>query len=183
MARRIEYDGEPVISVEQVADQCRVETGDVQTALVEQVIVPGVTAQCESKTGAAIRGAVYEDEWPESYGSGHSLDVGQASEVLSIQRIEPDGSLADLVVAHRLERGQRESWLHFPQGRPTGRLVIRYRAGADLDAYPGVRLWLLMQAATAHEYRETMVIGTILTELPSHFTDSLLAEITVPPRF
>lgn len=183
MARRIEYDGEPVISVDQVAEQCRVEAGDVQTDLVSLVIVPGVTAQCESKTGAAIRAAVYEDEWPESYGSGHPLDVGQANEILSIKRIEQDGALTELTVVHRLERGQRESWLHFPQGRPAGRLVIRYRAGTDLEVYPGVRLWLLMQAATAHEYRETMVIGTILTELPSHFTDSLLAEITVPPRF
>ena len=84
---------------------------------------------------------------------------------------------------HRLQIGQRESFLHFPQGRPPGRLVIRYKAGADLAAYPGVKHWLLMMAATAHEFRETLVVGTILAELPSHFTDSLLSEIEVPPRF
>src|SRR5690606_26656848 len=139
----------------------------------------------EAKTGAAIRPAVYEEEWPESYGSGRPLDVGQADEVLAIHRVELDGSLTELqpLPALRLERGQRESFLHFVQGRPSGRLVIRYHAGTDLAAYPGVRQWLLMQAATAHEFRETLVVGTILAELPSHFTDSLLAEITVPPRF
>lgn len=186
MARRIRYDSAAhVLTVEDVAAQCRVEADDLQAALVEQVIIPGVTAQAEAKTGAAIRPAVYEEEWPESYGSGHALDVGQADEVVAILRVEADGSSTELqpLPSLRLERGQRESFLHFPQGRPAGRLVIRYHAGADLAAYPGVRQWLLMQAATVHEFRETLVVGTILAELPSHFTDSLLAEITVPPRF
>lgn len=185
MARRIEYDGTAVISVDDVAAQCRVEAGDLQADLVAQVIIPGVTAQAESKTGAAIRPAVYEEEWPESYGSGRPLDIGQVDAVLSIGRVEADGTINDLqpLPSHRLERGQRESFLHFPQGRPAGRLVIRYHAATDLAAYPGVKQWLLMQAATAHEFRETLVVGTILAELPSHFTDSLLAEIEVPPRF
>lgn len=186
MARRVEYDGAAqVISAEDVAAQCRLEPGDLQVALVEQVIIPGVIAQAEAKTGAAIRPAEYVEEWPESYSSGHALDVGQADAVLSISRAEPDGSLTPLdpLPAHRLEIGQRQSFLHFPQGRPAGHLVIHYHAGADLAAYPGVKLWLLMQAATAHEFRETLVVGTILAELPSHFTDSLLAEIEVPPRF
>ncbi|WP_313315282.1 hypothetical protein [Stutzerimonas nitrititolerans] len=186
MARRIQYDSAAqVLSVEDVAAQCHVEADDLQADLVELVIIPGVIAQAEAKTGAAIRPAVYEEEWPESYGSGHSLDVGQADEVLAVQRVEPDGTLTELqpLPRLRLERGQRESFLHFPLGRPSGRLLIRYHAGADLAAYPGVKQWLLMQAATAHEFRETLVVGTILAELPSHFTDSLLAEITVPPRF
>src|SRR5690606_34284168 len=166
MARRIQYDVAQVLSVEDVAAQCRVEADDLQTDLVEQVIIPGVIAQAEAKTGAAIRPAVYEEEWPESYGSGRPLDVGQADEVLAIHRVEPDGSLTELqpLPALRLERGQRESFLHFVQGRPSGRLVIRYHAGTDLVAYPGVRQWLLMQAATAHEFRETLVVGTILAE-------------------
>ena len=185
MARRIEYAGDQVITVGDVAAQCRVEAEDLQADLVDKVIIPGVTAQAEAKTGAAIRPAVYVEEWPESYGSGHPLDVGQATEVVSIGRVEGDGTVIDLqpMPAHRLQLGQRESFLHFLQGRPSGRLVIRYKAGADLAAYPGVRQWLLMMAATAHEFRETLVVGTILAELPSHFTDSLLAEIEVPPRF
>lgn len=185
MARRIEYTGAAAITVDEVAAQCRVEAGDLQADLVELVIIPGVTAQAEEKTGAAIRAAEYVEEWPESYGSGHALDVGQVTEVVSIGRVESDGSVTDLLPlpAHRLQQGQRESFLHFPQGRPSGRLVIRYKAGVDLAAYPGVKSWLLMAAATAHEFRETLVVGTILAELPSHFTDSLLAEIEVPPRF
>lgn len=185
MARRIAYTGAAAITVAEVAAQCRVEAEDLQVDLVELVIIPGVTAQAESKTGAAIRQAVYEEEWPEAYGSGRPLDVGQADQVLSIGRAESDGSITDLLPlpVHRLEIGQRESFLHFPQGRPPGRLVIRYRAGVDLAAYPGVRKWLLMHAATAHQFRETMVTGRALHELAASYLDALLADVAVPPRF
>ncbi|WP_457978072.1 hypothetical protein L0Y47_21430 [Ectopseudomonas composti] len=184
MARRIEYTGDPVITVAEVAAQCRVETDDLQKDLVELVIIPGITAQAEAKTGAAIRAAEYVEEWPESYGSGHALDVGQATGVVSIGRVESDGSVTDLqpLPAHRLQQGQRESFLHFPQGRPPGRLVIRYKAGADLAAYPAVKQWLMLHCGSVHEHRESVVIGTIVAKLPDGFLDYLLAEITVPPR-
>lgn len=183
MARRIAYTGEPVLTLQQVADQCRLEIDDLQQALIEQVIIPGVTAQGEARTGAAIRAAEYEEDWPEHYGSGHALDRGQASAVVSIASVAADGTVTPLTVAHYLQRLERESFLHFPDGRPSGVLRIRYTAGADLDAYPGVRSWLLIQAATAHEYRESLVSGGGLAELPPSFLDSLLTEITVPPRF
>jgi len=183
MARRIAYTGAPVLTLEQIAEQCRLDTADLQQMLIEQIIIPGITAQAEVRTGAAIREAEYEEDWPEHYGSGHALDIGQAGEVLSVGTVQADGTVTLLTAAHYLQRGGRESFLHFPDGRPPGVLRIRYKAGADLDAYPGVRSWLLMQAATAHEFRETLVTGTILAELPGSFLDSLLAEITVPPRF
>lgn len=185
MARRIEYTGDPVITVAEVAEQCRVDIAELQAELVEGVIIPAVTAQAESKTSAAIRAAVYVEEWPESYGSGHALDVGQATAVISIGRVEDDGNVTDLqpMPAHRLQQGQRESFLHFPQGRPSGRLVIRYKAGLDHAAYPHVRQWLLMQCGTAYENKESIVVGTIVAELPASFLDHLLADITVPPRF
>ncbi len=183
MARRIAYTGAPVLTLDQVADQCRLEPADLQQTLIEQIIIPGVTAQAEARTGAAIREAEYEEDWPETYRSGHALDIGQASAVLSIASVLPDGTVTPLEVVTYLQRLGRESFLHFPDGRPEGVLRIRYRAGADLEAYPGVRSWLLAQAASAHEFRESMIAGTILTELPASFMDSLLAEITVPPRF
>lgn len=183
MARRIRYTGAPVLTLEDVARQCRVEVDDLQPELIDGVIIPGVTAQGEARSGAAIREAEYEEDWPEHYPSGHALDIGQASEVLSVARVGRDGSEVLLDAPHYLQRGQRESVLHFPDGRPAGVLRIRYKAGCDLTAYPGVRSWLLIHAGTAHEYRETLVSGTILAELPSTYLDSLLADITVPPRF
>ncbi|MCQ4257471.1 hypothetical protein [Stutzerimonas stutzeri] len=183
MAKRIAYTGQPVLTLQEVARQCRVEVEDLQPELIEQIIIPGITAQCEARTGAAIREATYEEDWPEAYGSGHALDVGQVKEVQSVSRREADGSLTLLQVPRMLQHSCRESFLIFPTGRPSGRLVISYTAGADLTAYPGLKSWMLMHAATAFEFRETLLSGTILNELPSSFMDSLLAEITVPPRF
>ncbi len=183
MARRVAYYGALPITLAEVAQQCRLEVEDLQPELIEQVIIPGVTAQAEHRTGAAIRMAEYEEYWPESYESGRPLDVGQATSLISIWRRRPSGSFDGISTPTNLEQGPRESYLHFPAGRPPGHLRIRYWAGVNLKAYPGVRLWLLMSAATAYEYRETLVSGSILAELPSRFTDSLLADITVPPRF
>lgn len=183
MARRIEYFGEPVLTLEQVAFQCRVEPEDMEPALIEQIIIPGVTAQCESKTGAAVRGAVYEEEWPADRQSGHALDVGQATEIVSVLSQQASGSWVEQAGPFDLRQDQRESFLHFPAVRPGGRLRIRYKAGLDLDLNPGVRNWLLMAAATIYRHPEMFLVGQTLAELPSTFLDHLVAEITVPPRF
>ncbi|KQZ80653.1 hypothetical protein [Pseudomonas sp. Root562] len=183
MARRIEYFGEPVLTLAQVAFQCRVEPEDMEPELIEQIIIPGVTAQCESRTGAAIRGAVYEEDWPTSFASGHALDAGQANEIVSVMSQQLDGTWVAQAGPFDLQQGQRESSLFFPAGRPAGLLRIRYKAGLDLDLHPGVRNWLLMAAATIYRHPELFLVGQTLAELPSTFLDYLVAEITVPPRF
>lgn len=183
MARRIEYVGDPALTLAQVAFQCRVEPEDMEPEFIEQIIIPGVTAQCESKTGAAIRGAIYEEDWPASFASGHALDVGQASEIVSIVAQQPDGTWTDQPSPFELQQGSRESLLFFPSTRPPGRLRIRYKAGINLDSHPGVRNWLLMAAATVYRHPEMFLVGQTLSELPSEFLDHLVADVTVPPRF
>lgn len=183
MARRIEYIGDPVLTLAQVAYQCRMEPEDLQPELIEQIVIPGVTGQCESRTGAAIRGALYEEEWPAHFGSGLPLDTGQANEIVSIAAQQSDGTWLALSGPFELRQGQRESFLYFPCGRPAGVLRIQYKAGLNLDAYPSVRNWLLMAAATAIRNAELFVVGQSLAELPSSFLAHLVDEITVPPRF
>jgi hypothetical protein len=183
MARRIEYFGDPALTLAQVAFQCRVEPEDMEPAFIEQIIIPGVTAQCESKTGAAIRGGTYEEDWPAHFASGHALDVGQANEIVSIMSQQSDGTWTAQVAPFELQQGLRESFLFFPVNRPTGPLRIRYKAGLDLDLHPGVRNWLLMAAATIYRHPELFLVGQTLSELPSEFLDYLVADITVPPRF
>ena len=183
MARRIAYTGAPVLTLEQVAYQCRAEPEDLQPELIDLIIIPGVTAQGESKTGAAIREAIYEEDWPAAYPSGHSLDIGQVVAVESVVVLGEAGQVIPYVGQVELSRGGKESYLHFPAGRPAGRLRIRYRAGVDLEAYPGVLSWLLMAAETAFTHRGLLVVGQSLAEVPASFVDHLLADITVPPRF
>ncbi|HGM5579282.1 TPA: hypothetical protein ACKP22_000940 [Pseudomonas putida] len=183
MARRIAYTGAPVLTLEQVAYQCRAEPEDLQPELIEQIIIPGVTSQGESKTGAAIREAIYEEEWSAGYPSGHSLDVGQVVAVESVVVLGASGGVTPYTGPLELVHGGKESYLEFPAGRPDGRLRIRYRAGTDLAANPGVLNWLLMAAETAFTHRGVLLVGQTLAEVPSSFLDHLLADITVPPRF
>ncbi|PKI19404.1 hypothetical protein [Pseudomonas monteilii] len=183
MARRIAYTGPPVLTLEQVAFQCRAEPEDLQPELIHLVVIPGVTAQAESKTGAAIREAIYEEEWPAAYPSGHSLDIGQVVAVESVVVLGEGGEVTTYAGQVELSQGGKESYLLFPGGRPAGRLRIRYRAGVDLEAYPGVLSWLLMAAETAFTHRGLLVAGQSLAEVPSSFVDHLLADVTVPPRF
>ncbi|MDU9391545.1 hypothetical protein [Pseudomonas sp. zfem002] len=183
MARRIAYTGAPVLTLEQVAFQCNAEPEDLQTELIDHIIIPGVTAQGESKTGAAIREAIYEEDWPAGYPSGHSLDVGQVVTIESIHILGDAGSPVPFSGPVELILGGKESYLEFPAGRPAGRLRIRYRACVDLEAHPGVLSWLLMAAETAFTHRGQLVVGQSLAEIPSSFVDHLLADITIPPRF
>ena len=183
MARRIAYEGEPVLTLQEVAYQCKIEPEDMEPELIEQIIIPGVTSQCESKTGAAIRRALYEEHWPQGHGSGQPLDVGQVLEVESVIALAADGSDSQQPVVVELRCSAREGFLHFPGGRPAAALRIRYRAGVDLDVHPGARSWMLMAAATAYKQRETLVTGQTLVQLPSSWLDHLLADITVPARF
>ncbi|MFI8616490.1 hypothetical protein ACIGHN_13395 [Acidovorax sp. NPDC077693] len=183
MARRIAYTGAPVLTAQDIATWRRNDAVLLESDLLETIIIPGVIGQAESRTGAAIRQATYQEHWPASYASGHALDMGQASEIKTVEIVGPDGAATPTVAARYLERGQRLSFLHFPAGRPPGGLLITYEAGADLAAYPAVKNWLLMHIGTVYAQRESLVIGASVAELPPSFLDHMLAEITVPPRF
>lgn len=181
MARRIAYTGPPVLTPEDVADQVRVHVTDLQVAFVTEIIIPTVTSQCEATSGAAIREAVYEEDWPAGRVMG-ALDVGQAKEVLTVQRLDAPDDILPLDL-FRLDIGQRVSHLNLLPGAPRAPLRIRYKAGVDLVAYPSVKTWMLLYAGTLYQQRESLITGTIVAELPSKFTGSMLAEIELPPRF
>lgn len=183
MAQRIAYTGAPVLTPQDIATWRRNDAVLLESDLLEQIVIPGVVAQCESRTGAAIQEARYVEHWPVHRLSGDALDTGQAFEVESVEVIAPNGTATPITAPVVLRREQRESFVSFPGGRPAGLLRITYKAGADLDAYPGVRNWLLMHIGTVYAQRESMVQGGAVVELPGQFLDHMLAEITVPPRF
>jgi hypothetical protein len=183
MAQRIAYTGAAVLTPQDIATWRRNDAVLLESDLLEQIVIPGVVAQCESRTGAAIQEARYVEHWQVHRLSGDALDTGQAFEVESVEVVAPDGTSTPITAPVVLRREQRESFVSFPDGRPAGLLRITYKAGADLDAYPGVRNWLLMHIGTVYAQRESMVQGGAVVELPGQFLDHMLAEITVPPRF
>lgn len=181
MARRIAYTGLPVLTLQEVADQVREDVADMQAQFVDNVVIPGVTAQCETVTGAAIRTATYEEDWPVGRISA-ALDRGQAHEVLRVTPVDDPTHEFDLQ-HFRLDVGQRVSQLTVSPVARGVPLRITYSAGLDLTAWPGVKSWLLMQAASMYALRESMTLGTVAAPLPPSFLGILVADITVPPRF
>jgi len=183
MARRIAYTGAPVLTAQDIATWRRSDTVLLEAALLENVIIPGVVAQAEARTGAAIQEARYVEIWPPGRPSGHHLDIGQAKRIEAVDVLSADGVPVPSGAVPYLQQEQRESYLHFAGGRPPGVLQITYLAGADLAAYPSVRNWLLLHIGTVYAQRESLVIGASVAELPSGFLDSMLSDITLPPRF
>lgn len=181
MARRIAYTGDPVLTVQDVIDWVRDDVARLETKLIEQVIIPSVTSMCEAETGAAIRKATYVEDWAAGR-SSTQLDTGQATTVESVVLLQGVGVLLP-AEQYSLQIGQRVSNLVLAAGVPKGPLRITYTAGVDLAAYPSVLSWLLLQAGTLFQQRESLITGTIVAELPLKFIGSMLAEIQVPPRF
>lgn len=181
MARRIEYTGPPILTLQEVADQVREDVADMQIQFVENVVIPGVTTQCETVTGAAIRTGTYEEDWPVSRISA-ALDRGQACKVLRVTPVDAPDHEFDLQ-HFRLDIGQRISQLTVGPAVRGVPLRITYRAGLDFAVWPGVKSWLLMQAASMYALRESMTLGAVAAPLPPSFLGILVADITVPPRF
>ena len=179
MARRIRYSGDPVLTVQDVVSWVRDDLANAEEALIRDLIIPTVTAQCEAETGAAIRQAEYVEDWPAGLLS-RALDVGQAVEVLEVKSLASGGQILS-PTQYSLQVGQRVSHLTLAGGG--GPVRIKYKAGVDFDAYPSVKTWMLLQAGTLFQQRESLITGTVVAELPLKFIGSMLADITVPPRF
>ena len=179
MAIRLRYTGEPVITLDEVVEQVRDTATNIQQSLVRDVIIPAVTAQCESITGAAIRLAEYQQAYQPNKAGACWLDHGQVRSIIAVSA--EDGTVVDQA-DYRIINTQRETAVQ-PIGFPLGFARITYEAGVDLAAYPGVKAWLLMSAATLYNQHELLIVGGTAASVPASYIDHLLAEITVPPRF
>lgn len=178
MARRVAYCGDPPLTKQDLTAWLQETDSTVHGAVVD-LIIPAVVGQCEAITGAAIRMASYEEVWPVPHRFGGFLDVGQVREVTAVHRLDGGGQLAP--GSYSIEHGMRQSALRL-QGAEQYPIRIEYQAGIDLDLYPQVKAWLLMQAAALYAQRETLTAEK-LSMLPDGFINTMLADITVPPRF
>lgn len=113
------------------------------------------------------------------YRFGGWLDVGQVRSVTAVHRLDGSGQIPP--DGYTIEHGMRQSAFRL-QGSEHFPIRIEYEAGIDLDLHPQVRTWLLMQAAALYAQRETLTAEK-LALLPDGFINTMLADITVPPRF
>ena len=180
MAQRLRYTGEPVLTWQDVDAQVQGLPED-QKDLITNVVIPAVTAQAEAITGAAIREAEYAEHWPAGGRAGGWLDVGQVKRIISVQVQGAEQPLPESAYTLHIQQRMALLQLHFVSSPPP--LTITYIAGLNLDAYPSVKQWLLMQAATLFAQRELLVTGTFVARLPESYIDTLLSDVSIPPRF
>lgn len=180
MAQRLRYTGEPVLTLQDVEAQVQGGLPADQQQLVTDVIIPAVTAQAEAITGAAIREAEYAEHWPAGGRASGWLDKGQVKSIVSVKLQGSDQSLPPSTYSLHIEQRLARLQLHFVSPPPP--LTITYIAGLNLEVYPSVKQWLLMQAATLFAQRELLANG-VVAAVPTSYVDSLLSDITLPPRF
>jgi len=175
----IEYVGDEVITFSDVAAQCRVDTDD-ERAWIESVVIPSARQAAESRTGSAIREAVYEERVTGPIAREIDLSIGQAHTMQRVEiRVGNEWREANNA-AYDFIKSQRVSTL-LPIGSElmsASGIRMTYIAGANLEKFPGVRSWMLRAAAWMYAHREFGV-----TNLPMVFDDDLLMPITQVPRF
>lgn len=186
---RINYLADEPLTFEDVAAQCRID-GDAERVFIESTLIPAARQLAEQKTGAVIRLAHYQETFP-GFPSTLRLPLsrGPVREITEVRYplMRLDTGLWDRT-AYRLVRGERAAWVEpvndcWPMTAYGDHTVhIEYHAGIDLTHHPAVKQWLLLACAWLFEQRELYVVGPAQA-MPQAFADTLLADLTVAPRF
>ncbi|MCD0492335.1 hypothetical protein LQD23_08495 [Chromobacterium violaceum] len=182
----------PVLTVEEMRQQCRIDAGwtpeesAAEDKLLQRLERAAVRA-CEGKIRGPLLNADYRltlDEWPRM--PWLSLPTAGAMQVSAINLTQV---------------GQRQPWSDFVALADGPLLQVRPRNGAwpVVDALPDaiqidyraglaesgsgvpedIRQWLLFMVGTYYEHREALLAGATLTELPRSFVDGLLSPYMV----
>ena len=207
MAQFIEYlssdalASEP-ISLEEVKTQARVDLDLTDDDLfIQTVLIPSARQQAETRTGSAIRPARYRQVLSSlprhnevlwlALGNVQTLEsLTYAPSRHSGDPIEMDLSTIELVTFDRENALVLRSgcWPH--ASHMANAVNIQFTAGFEPDvmaqAYPSVKVWMLMAAAWGYAQREMFLLqsrGAGYQELPTDFMQSLLEPMKLPPRW
>ena len=190
------------ISLEEVKTQARIDLDLTDDDLfIQTVLIPSARQQAETRTGSAIRPARYRQVQAALPHHNEALWLALGT----VQTVE---SLTYAVARHQVDRQaidlstvelvtfDRESALvlqsgHWPHtARVPNAVEIQMTAGLDPDAlaqaFPSVKVWMLMAAAWGYAQREMFLLqsrGAGYQELPTDFMQSLLEPMKLPPRW
>lgn len=190
------------ISLEEVKTHARIDLDLTDDDLfIQTVLIPSARQQAETRTGSAIRPARYRQVLKSLPIRNEALWLapGNVQIIESLVYAAPgpsgvrqsmDPATLDLVCF------DRESalipkvgwWPH--AAHASNAVEIQMTAGLDPDAlaqaYPSVKVWMLMAAAWAYAQREMFLLqtrGAGYQELPTDFMQSLLEPLKIPPRW
>jgi len=175
-------DNEEPLTVDDLVAHARLGT-DEATALasyLETVVIPAARQLAETRAGAAIRRATYQDHRTSVPRGAIQLGMGQAYAVESLTiagQLQDPSSYSLLVI----DKDPRVIPSH---GRwPHGPLTVVYNAGIeDMSRYPSVKNWMLLAAAWMLEQPSMFTLEQAVQSMPASYVDSLLAPISVDCR-
>lgn len=168
-------DSQEPVTVDEVKANCRI-LHDAEDAFIEDVIIPAARKLAETRAGAAIRPARYEDILPSL--ERYPLSLGQVYEV---EKVAVAGVELDAAAFSLIDLG-REALIDAP-GFADAIATVTYKAGVkDMLKEPGLKAWLLLAAGWFYQQRELFVKGQAVQQMPRSFVDALLDPITQPPR-
>lgn len=151
---------------------------DTEQSFVETYIIPAVRQMAEAKTGTVLREATFTESW-DAVAAGHLIPFA-VSGVKSVESVTAKGVAVD-ASGYTLVTIGCASYIKFDSDQES--LLLNYTAGLNMAAYPGVLAWMLLACAWAYAQREMMTVGQSIEEMPSSYLDSMLAPITVAPKF
>lgn len=192
---------EPITSAE-AQSFCRLIAANLsaQDLLDIGTMITSARMQAEKMTGRGFMRQTWEtviDAFP--FGDAIKLYPTKVQAIVSVQYIDIAGALQTIAATdYALDNESTPAWLKPADGKiwPDTRdgimntVRVRYRVGyidtgtgvggvpTEAEAQAAVpenlKRWIKVAVATAWEFRERFLTGTIITELPGRFVDSLL---------
>lgn len=173
------------LTVQECKDFLRLTADDENELIL--ALIDAATARCETDAGRSLLTQTRDlklDDFPSGTKPIELLGPPIVS-VTSVSYYDQSNDLQTLTVTteYLAYCGTNHGRVYLPDGgswpstyvRPDA-VIVRYVSGwtAAASVPAPVRTWLMQAVATMYEYRESMVTGTIATELPRNFLDGLL---------
>lgn len=170
------------VTLTEAANFCKVNEVDDHSVL--QMLISAAREKCESLAGRTLLTTTWDLKLPE-FPKAISLPMPPVVSVTSVKYYDLDNAEQTLTATtdYLTYLGNKSGTVYLPNGatwpstydRPDA-VVVRYVAGwtAAASIPSCLRQWVLEAIATMYENRETMVTGTIATELPREFCAGLL---------
>lgn len=176
---------EPV-SLEQARKHCRIDSDITEHDWLLTLLISMAREQAEHETGRAFINRAMSLTVPAA--SQIQLRPCPVVSIQSVYLIDDDGQETEVAADnYRIDSARLVPRLVLSDDAADAAYVrIAFTAGYGEDAADvpsAVRRWMLLYINTHFEQRETLVTGTIVSQVPMPFSDGLLDTVRLHPGF
>lgn len=163
----IKYIADEPLTLNEAKTQCKADDDDDD--LLTNLVIPASRALAESKTGSAIRLAVYQEDFSNM--RQIILPVGGVCKINSVKSNDVEIPYASII--------SRRLTVISTNTDASG--SVTFEAGIDIKNYPDVKAWMLLACGWLYMNRELLIANGSLSAPP--IAESLLSAISVPTGF